>query len=79
VTGGWRKLHNEELNNLYTSSSTIRIMKSRRTRGVLMRVKLHACRLLVAKPEEIRRLGIPRGRRMDNIKMGPWEGWSDVG
>jgi hypothetical protein len=33
VTGGWRKLHNEELHNLYSSSSIIRIIKSRRMRG----------------------------------------------
>jgi hypothetical protein len=32
VTGGWRKLHNEELHNLYSSSNIIRIMKSRRMR-----------------------------------------------
>jgi hypothetical protein len=32
VTGGWRKLHNEELHNLYSSSSIIRIFKSRRMR-----------------------------------------------
>jgi hypothetical protein len=32
VTGGWRKLHNEELHNLYSSPSIIRIMKSRRLR-----------------------------------------------
>jgi hypothetical protein len=30
VTGGWRKLHNEELRDLYSSPSVIRIMKSRR-------------------------------------------------
>jgi hypothetical protein len=30
VTGGWRKLHNEEFHNLYSSPSIIRIMKSRR-------------------------------------------------
>jgi hypothetical protein len=30
VTGGWRKLHNEELHNLYSSPSTIRLIKSRR-------------------------------------------------
>jgi hypothetical protein len=32
VTGGWRKLHNEELYNLYSSSSIIRMIKSRRIR-----------------------------------------------
>jgi hypothetical protein len=30
--GGWRKLHNEELNNLYSSPSIIRMIKSRRMR-----------------------------------------------
>jgi hypothetical protein len=34
VTGGWRKLHNEELRNLYSSPSIIRIIKSRRMRWV---------------------------------------------
>jgi hypothetical protein len=32
VTGGWRKLHNEELHNLYSSPSVIRMIKSRRMR-----------------------------------------------
>jgi hypothetical protein len=32
VTGGWRKLHNEELHNLYSSPSIVRIIKSRRMR-----------------------------------------------
>jgi hypothetical protein len=32
VTGGWRKLHNEELHNLYSSPSIIRIIKSRKMR-----------------------------------------------
>jgi hypothetical protein len=34
VTGGWRKLHNGELNDLYSSPSIIRIIKSQRTRWV---------------------------------------------
>jgi hypothetical protein len=32
VTGGWRKLHNEELHNLYSLPSVIRMIKSRRIR-----------------------------------------------
>jgi hypothetical protein len=74
VTGGWRKLHNEELHNLYSSPSVIRIIKSRRMRwaGHVARMgeKRNVCRLLVGKPEGKRPLGRPRRRGMDNIKMG---------
>jgi hypothetical protein len=34
VTGGWKKLHNEELHGLYSSPSIIRVIKSRRMRWV---------------------------------------------
>jgi hypothetical protein len=34
VIGGWRKLHNEELHNLYSSPSEIRMVKSKRARHV---------------------------------------------
>jgi hypothetical protein len=55
VTGEWRKLHNEELHNLYSSSSIIRIIKSRRMRWAghvaQMREKRHAYRLLLGKPK----------------------------
>jgi hypothetical protein len=51
VTGGWRKLHNEELHNLYSSPSIIIIIKSRRMRwaGHVARMgeKRNVCRLLV--------------------------------
>jgi hypothetical protein len=73
VTGGWRKLHNEELRVLYSSPSIIRIIKSRRMRWAghvaRMGVKRNACRLLVGKPEGKRPLGRPRCRWVGNIRM----------
>jgi hypothetical protein len=73
VGGEWRKLHNEELRNLYCSTSIIRIIKSRRMRraGHVTRMgeKRNAYRLLVGKPEGKRPLGRPRRRWVDNIKM----------
>jgi hypothetical protein len=72
VTGGWRKLHNKELHDLYSSPSIIRI-KSRRMRwaGHVARMgeKRNAYRLLVGKPEGKRPLGRPRHRWVDNTKM----------
>jgi hypothetical protein len=73
VTGGWRKLHNEELHNLYSSPSIFRIIKSRRMRWAWRVARMgenrSAYRLLVGKPEENRPLGRPRRRWMDNVKM----------
>jgi hypothetical protein len=66
VTGGWRKLHDEELHNMYSSPSIIRMIKSRRMRWVghvaQMGKKRNACRILVGKPEGKRPLGRPRCR-----------------
>jgi hypothetical protein len=77
VTGGWRKLHNEELLNLYSSPCIIRIIKPRRMRwaGHVARMgeKRNVYRLLVGKPERKRPLGRPRRRWIDNIKMDPLE------
>jgi hypothetical protein len=57
VTGVWRKLHNEELHNLYSSPSIIRIIKSRRLRwaGHVARMveTRNSYRLLVGNPEGI--------------------------
>jgi hypothetical protein len=83
VTGGWRKLHNEDLHNLYPSQSIIRIIKSRRMRLAghveRMREKMNAYRMLVGKQEVKRPLGRRRRRWVDNIKMDLRElGWDGV-
>jgi hypothetical protein len=80
--GGWRKLHNEEL-DLYSSPSIIRKIKSRRMRWARhvaqMGEKRNSCRLLVGTPEGKRPLGRPRCRSVDNIKLDLGEiGWGSV-
>jgi hypothetical protein len=73
VTGGWRKLHNEELHNLYSSPSIIRMIKSKRMRwaGHVTRTgeKRNAYRILVEKPEGERPLGRPRRMWENNITI----------
>jgi hypothetical protein len=69
VAGESRKLHNEELHDLYSSPSIIRIMKARMRRAghvARMGEKKNACRLLVEKPEGRRPLGRPIRRWVDN-------------
>jgi hypothetical protein len=73
VTGEWRKLHSEELNDMYSLPSVVWVIESRRmtwaghvarmgeTRGVY--------KILVGKPEGKRPLGRPKLRWEDNIKM----------
>jgi hypothetical protein len=84
VTEGWRKLHNEELHNLYSSPSIIRIIISRKVRwaGHVARMgeKRNVYRLLVGKPAGKRPLGRPRRRWINNIKRNILEiGLSVVG
>ena len=73
ITGEWRKLHNEELNKLYSSPSIVRVKKLRRMRwvGHVARVgeRRGVYRTLVGKPEGKRTFGKPRRKWEDNIKM----------
>ena len=83
VTGEWRKIHNEELNVLYSSPNILGVLKSRMTwvgRGVYG--------VLVGKPEGERPMGRPRRRWEGNIKVdlqevgcGVWTGsiWLRIG
>jgi hypothetical protein len=83
VTGEWRKLHTEELHDLYSSPSIIRILKARKMRraGHVARMgeKRNAYSVFVGKPEGRKPLGRPRRRWLDNIRVDLVEvGWGDV-
>jgi hypothetical protein len=80
VTGDWRKLHNEELHNLYSLPNIIRMGRACSTNGE----KRNAFRIMVGKPEGKRPLGRPKCRWVDNIKLDlreiGWDGmdWIDL-
>jgi hypothetical protein len=83
VMGGLRKLHNEELHNLYSLPVIIRMIMSRRVRwtGHVARMgeKRNIYSILVGKPEARRQLGRPRCRWMNDIKMDLREiGWGGM-
>jgi hypothetical protein len=71
--GSWRKLHNDELHNPYSSSNIIRVINSRRMRwaGYVTRMGEGRCvyRVLVGRPESNRSLGRTKRRWEGNIKM----------
>jgi hypothetical protein len=72
--GGWRRLHNEELHNLYPSPNIIRVITSRRIKWVGYLVRMgeirNAYKDLVGKPDRKRPLKRLRRRWEDNIRMG---------
>jgi hypothetical protein len=83
VTGGWRKLHNEELHGFYSSPSIVRVIKARRMSWAGHVVRMGEVRgaynILVGRPEGRRPLGRPRRRWEDNTKMDLREiGFRDV-
>jgi hypothetical protein len=73
IIAGWKKLHNEELHNLYSLPNIIRMVKSRRMRWAghvaRMREKRRAYRILEGKLEKERPLGGHRRKWEDNIEM----------
>jgi len=92
VTEEWRRLHNEELNDLYSSPNIVWVIESRRMKwaGHVARMgeERRVYRVLVGKPKGKRPLGRPRRRWVDNIRMdsrrwdmGIWTGlgWPRVG
>jgi hypothetical protein len=70
VMGGWRKLYDEKLHDLYSLTSVIRLIKLRMSWAghvAQMEEKRNAYTFLVGKPEGKRQLGRTRHRCVDNI------------
>jgi hypothetical protein len=83
VTGDWRRLHNEELHNSYSTPTIIRMIKSMRMRwtGHVARMwaKRNAYSIVVGNPEGKRPLGRPRRRWVNNVKIDLTEiGWGGM-
>jgi hypothetical protein len=82
VTGEWRKLHYNELSDLYSLPNIVRLINSRRMRlaghVASMRDSRDVYRILMGKPEGQRPLGRPRCRWEDNIKMNSGTGMEDM-
>jgi hypothetical protein len=72
MTGGWRKLHNEELHNLYSSPNTSRMVVNEYEMGMTCSTngeKQNPLRIMMGQPEGKRLLGRPGRIWVDNIKM----------
>jgi len=83
VTWEWRKLHNEELNCLYSSPTIVRVIKSKRIRWMehvaRMGERSSVCRVLVGKHEGKRPLGRPRPRWEELILRWIFRKWDGGG
>jgi hypothetical protein len=80
VAGGWRRLHNEELHNLYSLLNTVGMIKSRmRWAGHVTHMGVRCRQYFGWKTWREGPLGRPRRRREDNVRMDHRKmGWGFV-